>query len=252
MDTLRVFAAHRWAPHGIAALLLVAVPASADAQQPTDADALAVLAGRVVDEITGTPLHGAYIELAGTRQAVLSDQEGNFTLRVRPGTYTVRVSQLGYEEGEVQLRLAAGTVQRDFAVTPSPLVLEGIQVVEDRFRFRRNALGTSVRVFDRSAMLSAAGSDMRVLLSRLHINLVPCDGVGWHASVCGRVRGRVQPIRVAIDEFPAWGVDQLLTYQPHELFMLEVYGGGSHIRAYTVWYMEWAAKRRPLPVPVLF
>ena len=109
-----------------------------------------------------------------------------------------------------------------------------------------------MRVLDRGALLGGSGSDMRGLLSRLHIDLVPCPGVGSHAGVCGRVRRQIRPIRVVIDEIPAWGLDQLLTYEPHELLMLEAFGGGSHIRAYTLWYMEWAGQHRPLPVPLLF
>jgi hypothetical protein len=47
-------------------------------------------------------------------------------------------------------------------------------------------------------------------------------------------------------------MDYLAAIAPHELHMVEVFGQGRHIRAYTTRFMERAAKTRLQPVAVLF
>jgi len=59
--------------------------------------------GRLIGVVTdgnGTPLIGASINLLGTAAGTMTDEEGHFLLRVAPGTYTVRVSYIGYETYE--------------------------------------------------------------------------------------------------------------------------------------------------------
>ena len=58
---------------------------------------------------------------------------------------------------------------------------------------------------------------------------------------------------IVIDEIPILGgMDYLAAIAPHELHMVEVYGHGRHIRAYTTRFMARAAKTRLQPVALLF
>ncbi len=68
------------------------------------------LEGRVSDEITGEPLAGARVEIVETKQGALSDEDGRYQIRNVPlGTYTLRVSYVGYAEFvQYQLRLESG------------------------------------------------------------------------------------------------------------------------------------------------
>ena len=70
--------------------LLAACTASVSAQTPGK------IAGQVVDE-TGVPLVGASVLVEGTSLGASTDADGYyFILQVRPGTYRLRVSYIGY------------------------------------------------------------------------------------------------------------------------------------------------------------
>jgi TonB-linked SusC/RagA family outer membrane protein len=61
------------------------------------------LSGAVSDALTGNPLSGATITEKGTRNATISNADGNFNLRVRNENATVIVSYLGYLTQEVNV-----------------------------------------------------------------------------------------------------------------------------------------------------
>ena len=85
----------------------------------------ATLTGNVTDSADGNPLPGANIVLVGTTMGAASSVSGDFTVgNIPPGTYTVRVSFIGYEISETaDVVLSAGeTITMNFS-----LVLTGIQ-----------------------------------------------------------------------------------------------------------------------------
>ena len=58
---------------------------------------------------------------------------------------------------------------------------------------------------------------------------------------------------IYVDEMPVLGgLGYLESFAPWEFHMIEVYGGGRHIRAYTPRFMERAAKRRISPITLPF
>lgn len=226
-------------------------PWAPDARAQAHEEGIAV-PGVVRDAESGTPIRGAFVSLFGEDWGVLTDAAGAFILPdVGAGTQTVEVEGMGYVSTRVTTRLAAGEAL-SIDLVPNPVVLEGIRIVADRFERRRNATATSVRMVDREALLSTgAPTALDFLRGRMGLFVTTCR---FSASFnCLRVRGRrVQP-SVYIDEFPAaGGLDQLAAYQPHELYMVEVYGGGRHIRAYTSWFMEYAGERRLNAVPLQY
>ncbi|MCH8021895.1 TonB-dependent receptor [candidate division KSB1 bacterium] len=85
----------------------------------------ATLTGNVTDSDDGSPLPGANIVLVGTTMGAASSRSGDFTVgNIPPGTYTVRVSFIGYEISETaDVVFSAGeTITMNFS-----LVLTGIQ-----------------------------------------------------------------------------------------------------------------------------
>ncbi len=88
------------------------------------------ISGRVTDGETGLPLAGANIIIAGTNWGAATDLEGGyFIINVRPGSYSVTASMIGYRtvvSNEVKA-LADHTVNLDFGL--SSTVLEGSEVV---------------------------------------------------------------------------------------------------------------------------
>lgn len=76
-------------PALLAALALLAIA-------PASAQTLGKIAGQITDS-AGNPLIGASVLIEGTSQGASTDVDGYyFILQVRPGTYTLRVSYLGY------------------------------------------------------------------------------------------------------------------------------------------------------------
>jgi len=54
--------------------------------------------GTVLDKQTKEPLTGATIQITGTTQGVVADIDGNYTLNVNDGTYTITVRYIGYKD----------------------------------------------------------------------------------------------------------------------------------------------------------
>lgn len=54
--------------------------------------------GTVLDKQTKEPLTGATIQITGTAQGVVADIDGNYTLNVNDGTYTITVKYIGYKD----------------------------------------------------------------------------------------------------------------------------------------------------------
>ena len=110
---------------------------------------------------------------------------------------------------------------------------------------------TAVRWIDRDALAAAPQENaLEFLVARGGVTRVACCG-RW-GNECVLARGSVVEPSVWVDESPfIGGFDYLRTLQPHELYMVKIYAGGRHIRAYTR-FMERAAELRALPMALLF
>jgi len=88
------------------------------------------IAGKVTDLDTGEPLPGANVTIVGTSMGASTDSQGRyFILNVPPGTYTLRVSFIGYKAVSTErVRTTVGlTTEVDFALETS--MVEGEEVV---------------------------------------------------------------------------------------------------------------------------
>ncbi len=66
------------------------------------------IVGHVRDEVSGDPLPGANVVLAGTALGAATNLNGEFTIsRVPPGTYDLRVTYIGYEPMEITVRVTS-------------------------------------------------------------------------------------------------------------------------------------------------
>jgi TonB-linked SusC/RagA family outer membrane protein len=103
--------------------LLGASPAVARAQQT------ATVRGTVTDSVSGQPVTGAQIAVAGQPRATTNDR-GVYTANVAPGAVTVRAQRIGFSPAERQLTLKAGdTVRVDFALHSVSVTLAQVVVV---------------------------------------------------------------------------------------------------------------------------
>ena len=219
--------------------------------QERRADERGPLAGSVTDP-SGRPLAGVFVSAAGSRWGVLTGSDGRFALQgVEPGTVHLAAELIGYATLSWSGDPAPGEAVV-LVLEPKPILLEGLTVVADRFASRRRAVPVSVRAFDRTTLsTSHHATVLDFLRSRGGASLVSCRGT-WSAF-CVWSRGRLVEPSVWLDEAPLLGgLDYLTMFQPHELYMVEVYASGRHIRAYTNHYMERAANQRLFPIPFIF
>jgi outer membrane receptor protein involved in Fe transport len=63
--------------------------------------ALGKIAGKVTDEKSGETVIGANVIVKGTPNGTSTDVDGNFTLNVAAGTYTIEVKYIGYQTKEI-------------------------------------------------------------------------------------------------------------------------------------------------------
>lgn len=228
--------------------------ATAQDQNPTS------LRGTVLDLMSESPLAGARVQIEGLRGGTLTDSMGVFVLEQVPlGAQLLLVEHYGFESMGVALSITATQEPVIVHLPPKPVMLDGLSVVTDRLaemesrlRRRRRAVATSARAFELERLMRTGARDMLDFL-RLESNLPlsPCGGRSI-SSLCVFRRGRwVQP-RVYIDEVPALGgLDQLGSYRPHELYLVEVYSSGMQIRAYTHLFMERMARRPVALIPIM-
>lgn len=220
---------------------------SAQEQAPFD------VMGTVVDGDNGGVLAGAWVRISGSEWGSITDDRGRFRLPdLDPGRLELTVEQLGYETLTWAGDVGDGNGLLRLELTPSPVLLEGLQVVTDRFRARRNAVATPVRAFDAAALSSTAQETaLDFVALRAGTWITPC--AGRYGDRCIHLRGRSVEPTVYVDEMPMLGgLEYLAHIPPYELHMIEVYGNGRHIRAYTPQFMERAAKQRLQPVALLF
>lgn len=229
----------------------------------------ATVSGRVVDAQTGAGLAGAMVEVGPGGRADATDQTGAFELRLRPGReYILVVTRLGYAEQEVAISLGPNATAQtiDFALTPEPLVLEGVEVVVDRFEARRHTTTMSSFVLNRDRLARFGGGDLpHAVRSAAMIMTTPCasgypPAAGWtrlasfrHEALgvdnCISYRGSIVPVSVYIDDRPVFGgFEALQGYSPSDMHHVEVYQRGAMVRVYTLAYVENLARtNRRLP-----
>ena len=109
----------------LAMVTLVAVTAATS----TFAQKTSNLSGSVKDAQTGDGLPGANVLLVGSGMGATSDVQGRFVVRNIPaGTYTLRVTYLGYEPISTSITVQAGTdMRKDFKL--NAVAIEGETVV---------------------------------------------------------------------------------------------------------------------------
>ncbi len=67
------------------------------------ADATGQISGRIIDSHTGLPIVGATVLVVGTNRGANTDLDGKFVIpRIAPGTYTLRISSIGFQTLEVK------------------------------------------------------------------------------------------------------------------------------------------------------
>jgi len=222
------------------------VTAVAQEEQPVCEDDQARIVGVIVDASTDMPLAGAHVSVETSDWGSLTTENGRFLLcEIGDGTHRVTVERLGYVTLQSWVEADASGEPVALHMRPDPILLEGLEVVTDRFERRRRAAATMVRAFDQEDLASSGyWSAADFVDMRAGIMTTQCG-----INRCVYYRGRVVNPTVYLDEFPLIGGWSHLEMIPtSELYMVEVYRRGTHIRAYTHNFMKRAARVRLAPM----
>jgi hypothetical protein len=95
----------------------------------TSVSAASNIEGFIKDTLTNEPLIGANIILVGTSLGAATNNSGQYIIRsVTPGTYVIRVTYIGYETVEKQIRVQENVqIKQDFNL--KPIGIEGETVL---------------------------------------------------------------------------------------------------------------------------
>ncbi|HOY45969.1 MAG TPA: carboxypeptidase-like regulatory domain-containing protein, partial [bacterium] len=129
-----------------ACLLLLAVPLLAADEGR--------ISGRIFDAVTGQPLPGANIQIAGSVLGATTDNRGHFALlKVPQGRLTLRATYIGYEPALLEVTMAAAE-SREIELRLKPTVIPMHQVVVTGSRQPETlaSAAASISVMDRMAM----------------------------------------------------------------------------------------------------
>ena len=156
----------------------------------------ATLAGKVSDD-TGQPLAAAIVMLEGTNLGGAADQDGKFIIRGIPaGTYTVKVSYLGYLSVSETISFEAGqSVKKSFSLREDALNLDQIVVSGTRYAQDRVNNPVVVNVLD-NKLLNATQS---IAISE-GLNFQPGVRVETNCQNCGFTQVRLNGLEGAYSQ----------------------------------------------------
>ena len=87
------------------------------------------VAGKIIDKSNGEGLVGAAVLIEKTTQGVVTDIEGNFSLDIAPGDYTLVVSFISYETAKIAVTIKAKEVTSvSYAMEEAKAILEMVVI----------------------------------------------------------------------------------------------------------------------------
>ena len=99
-----------------------------------------------VRDLSGSPLTGASVTVQGSKAGTTTDANGNYTLKLPPGTYTIVVSFVGQTPQRSQVTVTdGGSVVQNFS-TAETADLSNVVVIGSRSRDARSKISTPVPV----------------------------------------------------------------------------------------------------------
>jgi hypothetical protein len=206
--------------------------------------------GMVRDASDDRPLVGATVSFpfANRRWVSLTDPEGSFRVGgVRPGIHWIQATHLGYEGAAISIPVGSAWDRPvEIALRPDTALLRGVAELSARMESDRRAMaGMTVRHVGRERIAASPWwRDAQDVLRDTGVHVVPCaDPSAGGTCVPGR-GGSTTATTVCIDGAVVnGGLDQLRTYHPRELHLIEIFGRGAIVHAYTVAFMEHYGRR---------
>ncbi len=125
------------------ALIIVAVVSLGTSSAFAQSDQPGRITGKVIDAATGDPLIGVTVMIQGTTMGAATDLDGLYTIKsVPPGTYTLKISSVGYSELIVEeVEVTAGEMLKmEFPLQSQAIEQETVVVTGKRYTNTQAAL----------------------------------------------------------------------------------------------------------------
>ena len=170
----------------VSSVLLVWGSGVGQAQTPQHA----TISGRVTDAPTGQPLANAQIAVLGTNAGAQTNGDGQFTIRVSPGTVVLRVLRVGYGELRRSVTATAGQTQTEnFQMVPVPVSLNPV-VTTATGQQRREEVGNDIAQVPAAQIVNTGTvSNAADLLNSRTPGVTVFEGTQTGAGVRVRIRG---------------------------------------------------------------
>ena len=106
--------------------------------------ATGIIRGTVIDSSNGEPVMSANVIIEGTKIGTATDFDGNYSLQVTAGTYTVVISSLGYNTIKIENTIINDNEVKslDITIDPSNLQLEEIIITSTKTKRTESAVLT--------------------------------------------------------------------------------------------------------------
>lgn len=176
------------------ALLFLAAPALA---QPTGR-----IAGTVADSLSGEPLLGVHIAVAGTHLGATSDIQGHFELpAIPPGRCQLQLRLIGYAPLTQELQVAPGSpLSLELRLSPRPIHLGELLIQSDRSF--SSASAQAVRGFDLQVRPRASAQQLLQLAPGLVIAQHAGGGKAEQIFLRGFDADHGTDVAVSVDNMP--------------------------------------------------
>lgn len=218
------------------ALGLAITPAAAIAQGGT-------VRGVVTEQSTGQPLQGATVNVVGTNQQVVTNQQGQYALTdVVAGSRSIRASRIGYSPETRQVTVSATPVEANFALSTDVLGLDQIVVIGYGQTERRRAGGGAIASIEadevtRSAPVATVENVLQGRVAGVQVQQnsgVPGSAISVRVRGSSSISAGNEPLYV-IDGVPmtqgdysrigigqTQGIDAMANLNPNEIESIEV------------------------------
>lgn len=164
-------------------------------------DQFSTLSGKVTDKETNKALPGAHVQIAGTFYATVTSIDGQFLFRnLKPGTYVLKVSYLGFVSQEIEVN-TDNTSFLSVELSPSAITTE--EVIITATRADSWTPGTKQTISGEKIREISTGQDLPLLLE-LTPSMVATSDAGAGIGYTGlRIRGTdISRINVTINGVP--------------------------------------------------
>ena len=119
--------------------------------------------GTVFDDSNGESLPGSTVAVDGTTMGTITDLDGNFNIKIAPGTYTLKVSFISYETlviSDVEVKADDVSILDNVRLKESKIELGEVTVTAKQIRNTEAALNT-IKMKSASVMDGISASSLR-------------------------------------------------------------------------------------------